>query len=259
MKKIKLLILTIALNLMFAQGTAGVSSRYEFRSLIDMPTAGILDRGNASVLINFLPSGVMVTKMEVGVFKNFSFGISYGAANVIGTGNPEWYKLPGINARLRLFNETLSNPAITIGFDSQGKGLYDDVLERFEIKSPGFFVAISKNYNFMGFISLHAGINYSLEREDGDKDANMWIGVEKSLGDVVSLVMEYDFAINDNSARSWGDGNGYLNAAVKWSVGKGFTIGVEFRNLVDNKKRANFYAADRAIRVEYITPIFTRN
>lgn len=236
-----------------AQGTAGTDAKYEYRSLVDLPSAGILEKGFVGVSMDVLPQGVVVSKMEVGVFDNFSFGISYGGSNIIGTGKIAWYKLPGINARFRILNETESTPALTLGFDSQGKGEYFD--DRYEIKSPGFFAAAAKNFEFLGYLSVHGIVNYSLEREDGDKDLNMGIGVEKTVGSRFSIIAEYDFAINDNGSLSFGDGNGYLNMGVRWSVGDGFTLGLDLRNLLDNKK-FNSNKADRGIFVEYIKGIF---
>lgn len=254
MKKFLLLTLLLSLTI-FAQGTAGTDAKYEYRSLIDLPSAGILEKGFVGVSADVLPFGVLIAKIEVGVFDNFSFGISYGGGNIIGSGKVDWYKLPGINVRARLVDETESIPAFTLGFDSQGKGFYDDEINRFEIKSPGFYVAASKNFELLGYLSLHAIVNYSLERDDDDKDLNLGIGFEKTIGGKVSLVGEYNFAINDNTIKAYGDGNGYMNFGVRWSVGEGFTVGLDLRDMLDNKK-INSNKADRAIFVEFIKSIF---
>ena len=245
----------------FSQGTAGTNAKYEYRSLIDMPTAGILEKGHVGVGMDVLPYGVIISKIEVGVFDNFSFGISYGGSNIIGSGKVDWYKSPGINARLRVLDETEGTPAITLGFDSQGKGSYFESLNRYEIKSPGIFAAFAKNFDFLGYLSLHGALTYSLERNDGDKDINVIVGFEKTIGGTVSLIAEYDFANNDNTGNSLGDGSGYLNMGVRWSVGDGFTIGLDLRNLVDNKKLKDeindlYRSGDRSIFVEYIRSIF---
>ena len=256
MKKVFLVILVFCFaNLLTAQGSAGTTSKYEYRSLIDMPSAGILEKGFVGVSMDVMPEGVLISKIEVGVFTNFSFGISYGAGNLIGTGDPEWYKWPGINARLRLIDETEATPALTIGFDSQGKGTYNKDLDRYQIKSPGVFVVASKNFDFLGFLSIHGGVNYSLEKDDNDKDANIWLGIEKTIGGKVSLLAEYNFGINDNALKSFSDGRGYLNMGIRWAVGEGFTIGMDLRNLVDNSKFTS-KIADRALFVEYIKSIF---
>jgi hypothetical protein len=248
------LFLTLTISAI-AQGTAGTNAKFEYRSLIDLPTAGILERGFVAITSNVMPEGTVIAKIEVGVFNNMSFGISYGGSNIIGTGEVDWYNYPGVNFRLRLVDETVSWPAITIGFDSQGKGKYYSDPGRFAIKSPGFFAAAAKNFEFLGYLSIHGLINYSLERADDDKDLNVGLGLEKTIGGSVSLIAEYDFAINDDNPLSFGGGNGYLNMALRWSVADGFTVALELRDLLTNDK-FNENKADRGLHIEYITAIF---
>ena len=77
---------SLSLNI-FAQGSAGENAKYEYRSLIDMQTAGILEKGFVGITSDIMPHGVLIEKLEVGVFDNVSFGISYGGSNIIGTGD----------------------------------------------------------------------------------------------------------------------------------------------------------------------------
>ena len=255
MKKILLLAsFLLTTSLLMAQGTAGTGAKFEYRSLIDMQTAGILQKGYVGVTSDVLPQGVLIEKLEVGVFNNISFGISYGGENLIGAGSPKWYKYPGVNLRFRIMNETVAMPALTVGFDSQGKGVYFDSTSRYAIKSPGFFGAVSKNFAFMGYLSLHGTLNYSLESKDGEDFVDISVGCEKTIGENVSLIGEYDFAFNDNSTR-YGAGNGYLNIGIRWAIGEGFTLGFDLRDLLDNKKWSPT-TADRALRIEYIKSIF---
>lgn len=239
----------------YSQGSAGESAKFEYRNLIDMPAAGILEKGYVGVSNNIMPDGVLISRLEVGVFENVSFGISYGGANIVGSGKPHWYNLPGINIRFRIVNESISFPALTIGFDSQGKGLEIDSINRYQFKSPGFFIAASKNYQFLGYFSLHGTANYSLEENDGDNFLNFKIGAEKTIGENLSFVSEYDFGFNDNSVNSLGKGNGFLNIGFKLSIGSGFTIALEIRDIFNNE-RWNTNSADRAITIEYIKSIF---
>ena len=256
MKKIAALLCFLGIStVIFSQGTGGTNAKYEYRSLIDLPTAGILQKGFSGVTLDVMPDGVVISKIEVGVFDGFSFGISYGGSNIIGTGQIDWYKLPGVNVRGRVIDESQTLPAITVGFDSQGKGFYDRALDRYQIKSPGFFAAASKNFEFLGYLSMHGVVNYSLERDDADKDLDLGVGFEKTVGGRVSIIGEYDFAINDNTGNSLGKGNGYLNMGVRWSVGDGLTLGLNLRDLLENKKFVS-NKADRGIFVEYVKSLF---
>jgi hypothetical protein len=254
-RKIASLVIFFITTIVFAQGSGGTNAKYEYRSLIDLPTAGVMTKGYSGISMDVMPNGVVISKIEVGIYDGFSFGISYGGSNIIGTGQIEWYKLPGINVRARIMDETILLPAVTFGFDSQGKGDYNSDLQRYQIKSPGFFAAGSKNFELLGYFSVHGVINYTLEREDGDKDLNFGVGFEKTVGGKVSIVGEYDFAINDNTGRALGKGNGYLNLGARWSIGDGLTLGLNLRDLLENKRFVSNHA-DRGIFVEYVKSVF---
>ncbi|KAF0153606.1 MAG: hypothetical protein FD143_138 [Ignavibacteria bacterium] len=245
----------LIVSISFAQGTSGTSAKYEYRYLIDMPTTGVMNKGFAGISMEAMPFGVFITKIELGVFDGVSFGLSYGGGNVIGSGKISWNKLPGINFRVRIIEESLAFPNITAGFESQGKGLFDKTLNRYHIKSPGFFIAASKNFDLLGYFSIHGAINYSLERDDNDKDLNLAFGFEKTIGEIFSMLAEYDIAFNDNTLTAIGEGYGYLNFGLRCAIGDGLTIGLNLRDLLQNKK-INHNIADRGLFVELIKGIF---
>jgi outer membrane receptor protein involved in Fe transport len=83
---------------------------------------------------------------------------------------------------------------------------------------------------------------------------NIVIGIEKTIGSQVSVVAEYDFGLNDDESKV-GRGRGYLNAGVRWSIGKGLTLGFDFRNLTNNRISDTF-GGDRAFRLEFASMIF---
>ncbi len=157
------------------EATSGSKATIEPRYLYNLPTAGVLRRGAYSVEGWFFAGGGAMSTVSVGLAERFTFGISYGAGNLIGSGNPNWNPLPGVMARYRLIDEELQTPAVTIGFESQGRGNFIRGVDRYERKSPGFFVAATKNFEFLGFLALTSGLNYSLERKD-DGGLNFYIG-----------------------------------------------------------------------------------
>ena len=232
------------------RGTAGDAGTLEPTMVIDKPTAGMLRRADYSITTDFFQRGGMLVGIQVGLFDRFSFGISYGGTDIIGPNKIEMNPLPGVKAKLRLVQESAMTPAIAIGFDSQGKEPYVDSLSRYTIKSPGFFAVASKNYSLLGNLSLHGGINYSLENKDGDKDMNVYVGAEKSLGDILSVLAEYDFAVNDNNTRAIGRGRGYFNLGFRLSAGEGLMIGFDLKNVTQNQR--NIKIANRVLKIEYI-------
>jgi hypothetical protein len=249
---IVMLMISVRCDTSLAQSYAGDGATIEPTMLVDKPTAGLLKRGSYSVSSNFFQNGGVLVGISVGIFEPFSFGISYGGTDIIGPNKIAMNPIPGMNAKLRLISESSTMPALAIGFDSQGKEPYlkADTLNRYTIKSPGVYVAASKNYEFLGNLSIHGGFNKSMETDDGDKDLNMYVGVEKSIGKDISIMFEYDFAKNDNNNDAIGKGNGYLNFGFRWSWGKGLVVGFNLKNITKNQDNVN--VGNRTLQIDYI-------
>ena len=250
----KKLLLSIILGLSICFTSISQITRY-FEFTTNCGYGNWQDTSFIAATSDVLPGGAFIAILEVGVFDNIDFGISYGGSNIIGAGSPSWYKYPGINLRYRVINESFVLPALTFGFDSQGKGPYFDSSGRYSTKSPGFFGAVSKNFALMGFFSVHGSLNYTLESKDGDNYVNIKMGFEKTIGASLSVIGEYDFALNDNNTKYFGDGIGYMNIGLRWVMGEGFTLGFDLRDLLNNKKWSPT-TADRSIKIEYIKNIF---
>ena len=246
------LLLIVTVETALAQSYAGDGATIEPIMLIDKPTAGLLKRGSYSVSSNFFQDGGVLVGISVGIFEPFTFGISYGGTDIIGPNKINMNPLPGVNAKLRLVSESAVMPALAIGYDSQGKEPYlnADTLKRYTIKSPGVYIAASKNYEFLGNFSIHGGLNKSMETNDGDKDLNAYVGAEKSIGRDISIMLEYDFAANDNNNHALGKGNGYLNFGFRWTCAKGLIVGFNLKNIIKNQD--NVHVGNRTLQIDYI-------
>jgi len=224
------------------------------RKLLDCPTAGLLPRGSFDVELRIFPGGGVLGGISVGLTERLLLGVSYGGENVISEENIQWFPQAGVSVKYRLIDESLALPALAAGFDTQGYGAYveGDDIDRFAIKSKGFYWVASKNYKVLGAaMGLHLGANYSLEDEDGDNDPNVFLGVDKEFNQELSLVGEYDFAFNDDRKLSnFGKGNGYLGLGVRWSFGEQLTLELDFMNLVKNRRGINSPA--RQVRILYL-------
>ena len=234
------------------QGSAGTGATIEPRYLVDVPTAGIIPGGNLSLDMDFYESGGLLLAASVGAFDRMLFGISYGGVGIIGSDRPTWNPSPAFVVKLRLIDETVPLPAIALGFDSQGKETYLAEFSRYTIKSPGFYAVVSKNYSAAGYLGVHGGINYSLERADGDRDPNLFAGIEKSIGPIISVVGEYNLGANDSNHDARGRGRGYLNLGLHVSMGKGFTIGIHLKDLLRNQQDVTI--GNRTLQLEYVQP-----
>jgi hypothetical protein len=235
------------------QGSAGTGGGLEPRMLVDMPTAGMARKGHLLVDVSVFQEGGVFVSVGLGIFERLSAAVSYGGSGLIGGNDPSMNTVPGVAIKARILEESVALPALAVGFDSQGKDGYIKELHRYKIKSPGFYGVISKNYSFLGYLSLHGGVNYSLERFDGDTDINCYGGVEKTLGPFLSLVVEYNLGLNDNEGNARGVGRGYLNAAVAWSLGGGATLIVNFKDVAGNSE--SVAVGNRTLRLEYVRPL----
>jgi hypothetical protein len=237
----------------FAQGTAGSDAQIETRSVIDVPTAGIL-RNNAFALgMEFFQNGGMILSSAIGFDDRFMFGLSYGGTGLIGDAHPVWNPAPGVLLKVRILDETFSLPAFALGFDSQGKEPYLDNPGRYTIKSPGFFLVASKNYEAYGTLAFHGGVNYSLEHADGDTDPNLFAGLEKSIGKFLSLLGEYNLGWNDSNRDALGRGRGYLNVAFAVSAGNGLTLKFAFKDILHNQPEITI--GNRVFLLDFVNPI----
>ena len=234
----------------YAQGSSGSEAEIEPRYLVDLPTAGMLSHGRLAFDLDFYQGGGVLFELSIGAFDRLMLSASYGGRRIIGSDTPQWNNIPGFQIKVRLIDETLLLPAIALGFNSQGREYYLEELSRYRIKSMGFYLVVSKNYRAMGFLSLHGGINYSLERADGDQDPNFFAGAEKTLGPFLSLLVEYNLALNDNSGEALGRGRGYLNIGIRASLGSGLTIGMNLKDLFENQPETE--TAGRTIKIEYV-------
>ena len=197
--------------------------------LVDSPTAGLIEKGRFGLNLRLFPRGGVLGQIDAGVLKRLSIGLSYGGVDVIGDDSIDWYPRVEVAARYRVIEESEAMPALTVGYETQGYGVYHN--GRYQFKSKGAFAALSKNYtSSMGQFGVHGGVNMSREVED-DNDLSGWVGADKSINEELALVAEYDFALNDNASDSIGSGKGFLNASVYWAAVPNVSIGLVLKNI----------------------------
>ena len=264
-----LTLLTFLCNIGWSQ----IEQPYPPLNLVSIPTAGTLPRGSFTLESLLITDGGMVPRLSVGFTDNFSFGVSFGVQNLIGGNKPSINKTtPEVQIKYRIFDESEKMPALVYGLDTQGKGLYHSVdsifnshdaldstitLNRYDQKAWGMYMVMSKNWNLLGNLGLHAGISKSLsENDDGDKDINVFFGIDKELNRSFSLLVEYDAALNDNLGGgdyalndiTFGKGKGYLNAGIRWAMSPNLMLEINFNDINQN---TNSEYTNREIKVMY--------
>lgn len=225
-----------------AQGSAGTAAPYESRVIVEMPTAGVLAKNTLGLTAIAFADGGILSDVAFAPLTNFNIGVGYSGVRLLGTGNVAWQGLPSLHLRYRIIDETLNFPAITLGLQTQGRGVVSD--KRFQTLAPGLFAAVSKQYRWWGgTVSLHGGLGYSLDLGFNGKGINAWGGLEQSLGSSASLVAEFNPNINETTRAA------LLNVSLRWAIVSGVTLELQGRDVFGNLPGAAGWTRTLAIEV----------
>ena len=226
-------------------------------SLITLPTAGTLQRGSFALEMRIQKFGGLTSSISVGLTDRFQLGISYGSANLIGDDSLIWYPKPETNLKYLLIDESETSPGISLGIDTQGLGKFNsgDSLMRYDTKALGLFAVASKNWvTPLGNLGWHFGSNYNfVETNDNDKDVNFFMGFDIEFNPEISIMLEYNAALNENNMTSKNiaiSRGGYLNAGIRWTFVERLHIEMDFNNLMFDKKKVDYF--NREIKITYI-------
>jgi hypothetical protein len=202
--------------------------------VIDNPTAGLLENGEYIINGRIGPESSIILGVRIGFRGIFHVGTSFGMQNVFDRGDVDVNEKVGFQFRLRILEEYVA-PALAIGFNNQGTGFYHEEVERYDRKSLGFYVVLSKNYLLrVGQLSFHGGANYSTEDKD-DNDPNIFLSSDWRLADIFSILIDVDTAMNDNASGSpFSKGGIYLDMALRIDYGQHLSLMLAFRDLTGN-------------------------
>jgi len=237
------LIIFLFLHICWSQ----IEQAYPPLNLVSIPTAGTLPRGTYTFEALLSKNGGVLPKLSVGFTDNFSFGVSFGIQKLIGNDSLYYNKTtPEVHIKYRVYEESQSMPALVYGLDTQGRGTFRDttntgeLIQRYEQKAWGMYLVLSKNWSFLGNLGLHGGLCKSIsENHDGDKDFNIFLGIDKELNRSFSFLIEFDAALNDNNYKlddinGFGKGKGYLNAGIRWAVSPNVMMEINFNDINQN-------------------------
>ncbi|HIE05613.1 MAG TPA: hypothetical protein EYP58_02320 [bacterium (Candidatus Stahlbacteria)] len=209
---------------------------------IDQLTPWPLQHAQYGLLMRFGPEGSLLGYGMIGILDRVHLGISYGAANLIGAEDPEFYPRPEVQAKIVLMDQRFYLPQILLGFDSQGHGVHSD--GRYEVKSKGFYLVGGEHLGLQfGYLDLGLGINYSLESTDS-KTPSLFAGVGIGIGPSFSMLFDYDLGSNDPQT----DGPGYFNLGIRWLVNDQVLFEFGLRDLLSMRDDQSF---NRMVKIGY--------
>lgn len=237
--------ITIAFLLFFstailnARGTAGTGARNETRYIVDMPTAGVLEKNSFNVRSIFFSDGGVSLYTLFAPFKRFNIGLSYSGSGIIGSKEPSFQKYPGIQLSYRIVDEKLNFPAVTLGANTQGTGKFFSDPGRYETMSPGIYTAVSKNFTWAaGWVALHGGFGYTFEQKKGNNAPDAWIGIEQSLGTRAAINIEYNPNFNETDEAFFAN-RSLLNASLRVALTPSTTVALQVRDILENSRIRN--------------------
>lgn len=245
-----IIIFLLAFNLnCFSQKTGNGINSAEYRTIVDMPTAGTLPKGYYALNVTYFSAGGLATDFAISPFANFLLALSFSGSGIVGDGEPEFQSLPGIRLSYRIIDEKLTFPAILLGISTQGKGGWLSNEKRFQTMSPGAFLAVSKAFSWQGgLMALHGGLNYSFEPLPADRMLNFYAGAEQLIGSVLSIALEYNSNLDEKENQILSK-RGMVNASIRCIFSKGLTLELQARDLFRHLKGANGFS--RYIALEY--------
>jgi len=264
----------LLLGLLIAGATLGAVAQdlktMPLNRLIDNPTAGILQRGHFDFDMALYSQGGVLLSFSVGLLERMNMGASYGGTYIISDQKPEWNQRPELSLKYRLFDESVTWPAVVLGYSGQGRGLWIDENSmdlngdgttdkhpaRYEVKAKGFFAVAGKNFILgnLGLLGLHMGANINPVENDDDRGLNLWLGMDKEINNELTAVAEYDFAFDD-AKTGLSKNMGFLNLGLRWTFAERLSIELDFKDVFQNREDLtgrSVNSVSREIKITYI-------
>lgn len=210
---------------------------------IDQPFLDVPDHGEFSLQLRFGPGGEILGFFDVGVLDRFGFGISYGASNLIGAGDPDFYEIPGVQIKVVVIEQGFAAPEVIFGFDNQGYGPYSE--PRYYTMSKGLYGQIGKTFAMSNVEFVPSlGVNYCFE---GDNRFDMFTGLQIQFGSSSALVFDYSPNFNDDLDQNKGN----MNVGLKFIFYDELFFEFALRDLFDNGHSEADQQFNRMIRLGY--------
>ncbi len=208
---------------------------------VDQPYPDVLEHGEFELQLRFGPGGEILGFFNIGVLNRFGFGISYGASNLIGAGDPNFYELPGVQVKIAVIEQGFAVPQVLFGFDNQGYGGYDSA--RYVIMSKGLYCQTGKTLSWPNIEFVPSfGINYCFEK---DNRLDLFFGMKTLFGSSTSLMIDYTPNLKDDLDQN----KGYLNMSLKFIFYEELFFEVALRDILDNSPED--LQLNRMIRLGY--------
>ena len=209
--------------------SASISNAGELMRIVSEPTAGMLSPRTYYVDMGTFPTDGLRFGISAGVVPRLMAGVSYGGWDVTGMDDPEWFDHVSLSARFRFVDETVSFPALALGYSNEREP--SRAGGTFIRLSRGLYLALSKNFAApAGDMAFHAGVSVSFDDSD---HAGCWLGVDKSLPAGFGVAADWDPATNEPGSVRFDETGGFFNLEGYWQSFGQVRISIQIRDLLE--------------------------
>ena len=212
--------------------------------VIDVPTAEVFDRYQASFLTRVYEHGTVMESIDFGVYPRINIGVSLAIDNWIGSSHSVKVLNPDFQAKWKVYDGNLYLPAIAIGYDGRRYGYgYDEHTRKYVGHSSkhylddrkGGYVSLTREI-FTPGLALTGGLNMS----DFDfDDLYMFTGLYYKILPQVNLLTEWDNIRNIRDSR--------LNMGARFYLHPSLALDALFRRVGRGQE------SERVLQLRYVT------
>lgn len=210
-------------------------------SFIDIPTAEVLDRYQASFQTRAYEHGTVMESIDFGVYPRINIGLSLAVHELLGSSSSVKVLSPDFQAKWKIYDGNLYLPAIAIGYDGRryGYGYNKDHVytktKKYMDDRKGGYVAMTREIIVPG---LHASAGFNLSDFDLDKFYGFG-GLFYTLMDQVSIMTEWDNIHNIRNSR-W-------NTGLRFYLHPSLSLDGAVRRIGRGKE------SERILQIRYVT------
>jgi len=195
---------------------------------LDQPVPVSLKHGEFMVAGRLQSGGGIMTRASVGLFDRLTLGLSYGIDGFFGHGTPSLppVEAVGFQGRGLVLEEGSWNPAMLVGFESQGYDGYDTAGKRFITLPPGGYLVLGKTI-WSSRTEISIGANYWPPAYPSGFDGHL--AVREFCFPDWDFILEYDLATNDRPDHYF---PGLLNLAVARTINGNVNLKLALRDIL---------------------------
>ncbi len=155
--------------------------------VIDVPTASVLDKYQASLMTRVYSHGTAMESVDFGVLSQINIGVSLAVYELIGNSDDVKVLNPDFQAKWKLFDGNLYFPAIAIGYDGRRYG-YIKPTKKYLDDRKGGYLTMTREIIIPG-LDATAGVNLS---DFDHHDVYFFLGASLRIADWAALLGEWD-------------------------------------------------------------------